>query len=80
MGIPKDLSFGIVVTKDGIFNYNWDSLQIIEPEEYLADWLSKPIYFADDLTFEDFFNHIMNDHERISEIFSNQLGGYALSE
>lgn len=80
MSIPKEISHGIVVKKDGLFRYYWDSGQQIKKIDSMLMWLHYPLYLDDNITFEDFFNHVMNDVELASIIFYSHLGGYSLSD
>lgn len=79
MSIPKEVSDGIVVKKDGLYHYRWFGGQNIEKVDSLLDHLNKDLYFEDDITFEDFFKYVMNEYERASDIFHSHLGGYPLS-
>lgn len=80
MDIPKELSNAIIVRKDGLYRHTWDAGQELNQVKNLLDWLRMEIYVEDGITFEDFFNHIMVDYERVSEVFYSHLGGYSLAD
>jgi len=80
MAIPKDLTEGIVLKKDGLYRYNWDDGQHIHTADSLVRWLREPLYIDDGVTFETFFDLVMLESEKISDIFQSHLGGYDLSD
>ena len=72
------LSHGILVRKDGIYYRYWeDSKQNENKIDSFLPYLREEIQFVD-ITFEDFFNHIMKDHEEYSKVFASHLGHYEL--
>jgi len=80
MAIPKEHSEGILVKKDGLYRYHWDGGQKIDKVDSLLYWLRELVYVDDDITFEDFFKWVMDDHKLASIIFGSHLGGYLLSD
>jgi len=78
MPIPKEINDGIVIKKDGLYRYYWNDGQQITKVDSLLDWLREPLYFGDDITFEDFFNYVMNECDRANDIFRSHLGGFPL--
>ena len=80
MGIPKDFTEGIVLKKNGLYRYQWNNGQKKTKIDSLIKWLCEPLFIDKGVTFGDFFNLIMNEHEKASDIFTSHLGGYSLSD
>lgn len=81
MNTTEELFDGITITKKGMFVYKWRSdKRVILQAESLISWLGASVYIEDDVTFADFFNLVMKEHSKISEVFKYHLGGWTLSE
>lgn len=67
----------VLVKKDGLYlkQYGVDNIKF---NSYIP-LLAYPVKFDDDVTFEDFFNYIMEKPEKYSEVFESSLGGLSLS-
>jgi len=77
----SEFTRGILIKKDGIYYRDWDDGEQLENKvESFIPYLNEEIRVEDDITFEDFFNHVMDNHEIISVIFASQLGHFDLGK
>jgi hypothetical protein len=72
---------GILVKKDGLYYRDWeDGEQLERKVDSFIPYLKEAIEAEDDVTFEDFFNHVMDEYKMISIVFASQLGHYDLGK
>lgn len=72
----------IIVKKDGLYgktHIGYDQYEEIKVHSFLP-YLNSGIEIEDDVTFEDFFNHIMRQHGKYSQVFASHLGHFKLIE
>lgn len=79
--MSKEFNRGILVKKDGIYRRDWnDGEQLEEKIESFIPYLNEEIRVKNDITFEDFFNHVMKEYEIMSVIFASHLGNFNLGK
>ena len=76
----EEFTTGILVKRDGLYRRSWYGGQHEERIDSFFPFLNEPLQVENDITFEDFFNHVMNEHELVNVIFASQLGGFDLGE
>lgn len=74
-----DFTRGVLVKKDGLYMRDWDDGEQLERKvDSFIPHLNEELRVEDDVTFEDFFNHVMNEHEMVTIVFASQLGHFDL--
>lgn len=71
---------GILVKKDGIYRRHWYGGQHEQKVDSFVPYLDKILQLDEDVTFGDFFDHVMGEAYQHSTIFYSQLGGFALED
>lgn len=71
----------ITLRKDGIYrcDHHEDSAGKIKVHSFLP-YLNEVIEVNEDVTFEDFFEHIMRQKGKYSSVFASHLGNYKLKQ
>jgi hypothetical protein len=79
--MSKEYTRGILVKKDGLYYRDWDDGEQLEKKiESFIPYLKEEIRVEEDVTFEDFFNYIMDEYKLITVIFASQLGHFDLGK
>ena len=78
----KDKSFtnGVLITKKGIYYRWWYGSQKHRRIESYIQYLDKNVRIEEDVTFEDFFNPIMNNWQIYDIMFKCHLAGFNLGD
>jgi len=70
---------GILVKIDGWYYRDWEDGEQLEKKiDSFIPYLNEHIEVEDDITFEDFFNQVMDEYELVSVVFASQLGHFNL--
>ena len=76
-----EFTSGLLVKKDGLYIRDWDDGKQVEKKvDSFIPYLNEEIRVEDDVTFEDFFNHIMDEYKLVTIIFASQLGHFDLGK